>query len=303
MKAIQFSEYGAPDVLRLVEADDPHPGSGQVRVRVAAAGVNPFDAKVRSGEMKGYIALKLPAGIGTDVAGVVDEIGPGVDGVSVGDAVLGWADTGSYAELALVSKFAIKPSDLSWTLAAAIPVIGETAERALNAVGAAKGETLLIFGASGGVGAVAVQLAVERGVTVIGAASAANRDYVTSLGAIAVVYGDGLVESVRALAPQGVDAAIDAAGKGALPALIELRGGKERIVTIADPQAFELGIAFSAGTPATRSASALERLAHLVVDGTVRVQIARTFALEDAAKAHELSESGHAGGKIVLIVN
>jgi len=165
------------------------------------------------------------------------------------------------------------------------------------------GETLLIHGAAGAVGTVAVQLAVRRGATVIGTASPANQAYLRDLGAVPVEYGDGLVERVRALAPRGIDAVFDVAGKGALPASIELRGGTSRIITIADMGAQSLGIPFSAGTPEMRSAPALADLARLVVDGALRLTVSATYPLERAAEAHRISEAGHARGKIVLLVD
>src|SRR3954451_13282991 len=186
-------------------------------------------------------------GAESSLAGVIDALGAGVSDVQVGDEVLGWSDTGSYAQYALATSVAPKPAGLDWQHAAALPVASETAERVLNLLEVAAGETVLMHGASGAVGTVAIQLATARGARVIATASPSNQDYLTSLGASATVYGEGLVERVRALAPDGVDAVFDLAGKGALEDSIALRGGTTRIVTIADSRAQQLGVTFSGG--------------------------------------------------------
>lgn len=301
MKAIQFATFGAPEVLHEADVELPEPGRGQVRVRVKTAGVNPIDGKIRSGAMQAVFPTSLPATPGIEVAGIVDEVGEGVTDLAVGDEVLGWADTGSYAEYALATDVTRKPAGLAWHAAIALPVAGETALRTLRLLDVAKGETLLIHGAGGAVGTMAVQLAVALGATVIGTASEANQDYVTGLGAIATVYGDGLVERVRALAPQGVDAVFDAAGKGALPASIELRGGTGRIVTIADPAAQSLGVTFTAG--GERSTADLADLAHRVATGELTTSVAATYPLADAASAQRVSDAGHVRGKLVLTID
>ena len=300
MKAIVYEEFGGPEVLTLTEVARPVPGPGQVRVRVHAAGVNPIDGKIRSGAMRQMFPVELPTVPGSDVAGVVDALGEGVTGARVGDAVLGWAESGSYAEFALVSAFIAKPAGLDWAVAAALPVAGETAARGLRELRVQAGETLLIHGAAGAVGGMAVQLAVARGLTVIGTASPDNQDYLAELGAIPTTYGPGLVDRVRALAPQGVDAVYDVAGKGALPDSITLRGGTDRIITIADPGAAGLGIPFSAGNAKARDLSGLAELAELVARGEVRATIAATFELAEAAAAARISDAGHVRGKLVL---
>jgi NADPH:quinone reductase-like Zn-dependent oxidoreductase len=209
--------------------------------------------------------------------------------------------TGSYAQYALASALIIKPAALDWDLAAALPVAGETALRVLALLGLRSGETLLIHGASGTVGAVASQLAAARGVTVIGTGGATRSELIASLGAIATTYGEGLVERVRALAPNGIDAVIEAAGQGALPDSIELRGGTERIVTITDPAAAaSLGVTFSRGGAQLDHLPELSNLAEQVASGSIVIELARTFALAHATAAHELSESGHPGGKILI---
>jgi NADPH:quinone reductase-like Zn-dependent oxidoreductase len=224
-----------------------------------------------------------------------------VTGFAVGDEVLGWTVTGAYAQYALATALIAKPAALDWDLAAALPVAGETALRVLALLELRGGETLLIHGASGAVGAVATQLAVARGVTVIGTGGAARSELITSLGATATTYGEGLVERVRALAPNGIDAVIEAASQGALPDSIELRGGTERIVTITDPgAAASLGVTFSRGGAQLDRLPELSKLAEQVASGKITIELACTFALTDANAAHELSESGHPGGKILI---
>src|SRR6202022_2466124 len=211
------------------------------------------------------------------------------------------SDGGAYAELAVVSAVAKKPKGLSWELAASLAVAGETATRVLDALAVQRDEMLLVHGGTGVVGSVAVQLARLRGARVIATGSAANQALLASLGATPVVYGDGLVARVRALGAP-VDAVFDAAGKGALPDSIELRGGKTRIVTIADPSAHQLGIPFSAGTAAMRNVAVLRPIAELAASGEVTVAVAEVLPLAEAARAHALIEKSHAPGKIVLTV-
>ena len=265
MKAVIIDEFGGPEVLRVGDREMPEPDAGQVRVRVRAAGVNGVDAAIRSGDAQQIFPTKLPTVLGLEIAGVVDASGPNVDGLAVGDEVLGLADGGGYAEYALSTTVAPKPAELGWAEAAALPVAAETALRVLNMLEVARDDTVLIHGAAGGVGTVAVQLAVARGATVIGTASEPNHDYLCEIGATPVVYGEGLIDRVRAVAPDGIDAVFDAAGQGALPDSIELRSGTSRIVTIADPAAFRLGVTFSG--EAAHDAGALAEVARQAADG------------------------------------
>src|SRR6202046_2571063 len=245
MKAVRLSRLGDPEVLEIVDLPDPHPGPGQVRIAVRAAGVNPSDWKKR----RGLMDEELPQTLGYEAAGVVDELGAGVADVAVGDRVFGFsADGGAQAELGVLAYYAPIPPSLAFPGAAALPAAVETAARALDQLGVGDGSTLLINGASGSVGSAAVQLAVVRGARVIGTPSPAHPDYLRSLGADPVAYGEGLAGRVRALAPDGVDAALDVAGSGVLPELIELAGGREHVVTIADfAAAQEHGVRFSRG--------------------------------------------------------
>jgi NADPH:quinone reductase-like Zn-dependent oxidoreductase len=303
VKAARFSRFGGPEVLEIVDLPDPHPGPGQVRIAVRAAGVNPSDWKKREGLMD----PELPQTMGYEAAGVVDELGEGVADVAVGDRVFGLSAEGTaQAELAVLSFYAPIPPSLNFAGAAALPAAVETATRALDQLGvgagAGRGSTLLINGASGSVGSAAVQLAVVRGARVIGTASPASHDYLRSLGAEPVAYGEGLAGRVRALAPDGVDAALDVAGSGVLPELIELAGGPEHVVTIADfGGAREHGVRFSSGD-AGRAVHALAEIGELIESGRFSLPVAQTFPLAGVAAAHRAGEDGHARGKLVLVV-
>ncbi|HZS39991.1 MAG TPA: NADP-dependent oxidoreductase [Polyangia bacterium] len=301
MKTMQIDRFGGPEVLHAAEAPEPHAGRGQVRVRVRAIGVNRFDAAVRAGALEAMFPTPLPAVLGIELAGVVDEVGAGVSELAAGDEVFGLANRGAYAELAVTTLAVEKPKELSWELAASLAVAGETAARVLDALAVERGETLLVHGGAGAVGRVAVQWARLRGAQVIATGSAANQALIASLGATPVVYGDGLVARVRALGTR-VDAVFDAAGKGALPDSIELRGGKTRIITIADPAARQLGIPFSSGTPEMGKVAALRTVAELAASGKLTVAVAEVLPLAEAARAHALVEQSHAPGKIVLTV-
>ncbi len=301
MKAILFDRFGGTEVLHEADIEVPQPGPGQIRVRVKAAGLNALDGKIRSGALEAKFPTPLPSVPGGELAGVVDALGEGVQDVQVGDEVLGWSDTGSYAEYALATTVAPKPAGLDWQHAAALPVAGATAERVLNLLGVVAGETVLMHGAAGAVGTLAVQLATARGARVIATAGPANQDYLASLGATATLYGEGLVERVRALAPDGVDAVFDVAGKGALEDSITLRGGTERIVTIADFSAYQLGITFSS-SPRERSAVGLAALAQDAATGKV-VTTVTAYPLAEAATAQQVSDAGHVRGKLVLTLD
>src|SRR5205814_10513515 len=272
---------------------DPHPGRGEVRIVVRAAGVNPSDWKKRKGLMDG----QLPQTLGYEAAGVVDELGEDVADVGVGDRVFGLSAEGAaQAELAVLSYYAPIPPSLDFEGAAALPAAIETATRALDQLGvgagAGRGSTLLVNGASGSVGSAAVQLAVVRGARVIGTASPANHDYLRWLGAEPVAYGQCLVERVRALAPDGVDVALDVAGSGVLPELIELTGGPENVVTIADfGGAKQHGVRFSSGDTG-RAVHVLAEIGELIESGRFSLPEVQTFPLAQIAQAHRVSEDG-----------
>jgi NADPH:quinone reductase-like Zn-dependent oxidoreductase len=299
MKAVQFAEYGGPEVLRVVEVGEPHAGAGQVRIAVRAAGVNGFDRKLRAGHLREQMSIPWPAGTGLDAAGVVDEVGDGVSGVAVGDAVFG-TGSATLAEHAVLDAWAHKPDGLSFEEAAGYPVPAETAIRILDHVGVQPGQTLLVSGASGGVGSAVVQIARDRGITVIGTASARNAGYLRSLGAIPTTYGDGLVERVRGLAPDGIDAALDIAGSGVIPELIELTGDASKVLSIADFSAPHYGAQVS--TTGSDPAAAFAEVARLVSAGAFRIPVEKTFPLVEAAQAHAASAAGHAAGRVVVTV-
>jgi NADPH:quinone reductase-like Zn-dependent oxidoreductase len=300
MKAIRYSQFGGPEVLELVELPDPHPGPAQIRVAVRAIGVNPVDWKMRGGMMGG----DLPQTTGREVAGVVDELGDGVTDVAPGDGVFGFALGGAgAAELAVLADYAPIPPSLDFAGAASLPVAVETAVRTLDLLGVGGGSTVLVNGAAGAVGSAAVQITHARGARVIGTASPNNHEYLRSLGAEPTTYGEGLVERVRQLAPEGVDAALDAAGGGALPALVELAGGPEHVVTIADyAGAQETGARFSGGMGGERAVHALKEIGELIEAGRFSIPVAQTFPLDQVGDAHELSATGHVRGKLVLLV-
>jgi len=300
LKAIRYSRFGGPEVMVLAELPDPRPGPGQIRIAVRAAGVNPIDWKMRSGTRGG----DLPQTTGREVAGVVDELGDRVTDAAVGDEVFGFAaGGGGAAELTLSGDYAPIPPSLDFARAAGLAVAVETAVRTLDLLGVGEGTTLLVNGAAGAVGSAAVQIAVDRGARVIGTASPGNHDYLRSLGAEPTTYENGLVERVRRLAPGGVDAALDAAGGGALPALVEVAGDSQHVVTVADYAGAEAtGARFSGGLGTVRAVHALKDIGELIETGRFTMPVAQTFPLEQIAEAHRLSEAGHVRGKLVLLV-
>ncbi|HET6870369.1 MAG TPA: NADP-dependent oxidoreductase [Solirubrobacteraceae bacterium] len=299
MRAILYKRFGGPEVLELVDVPDPHPSAGQVRVAVRAVGVNPIDWKMRSGMMGG----DLPQTTGREAAGVVDAVGEGIEDVGPGDRVFGFVTGAGAAELAVLTDYAPIPASLDFAGAAALPVAVETATRTLDLLGVGQDTILLINGAAGAVGCSAVQLARLRGARVIGTASPNNHEYLRSLGAEPTSYGDGLTDRVREIVPGGVDAALDAAGGGALPALLELAGDPEGVVTIADyAGAHETGVRFSGGMGTERAVHALRDVGPLIESGKFSLPVAETFPLEKIGDAHALSQDGHVRGKLVLLV-
>jgi len=303
MKAAQFSRFGGPEVLEIVDLPDPHPGPGQVRIVVHAAGISATDPKLRAGTLA--FGAKLPQTTGRDVAGVVDELGEGVTDVAAGDRVFGVSDDGAgAAQLALLTFRAIIPESLGFVDAAGLPVALETATRAIDQLGVKSGTILFINGASGGIGSTAVQLAVARGARVIGAASAANQNYLSLLGAEPVTYGEGMAERVRALSPDSVDAALDVAGNGVIPQLIDLVGDSKNVVTLADfAGSKEHDVRFSNGFADGHAFHSLAEIGELIEAGRFWLPVDRTFPLAEIAEAHRTSEHGHVRGRLVLVVN
>ena len=298
-KAVLLTKYGDPDVLVWGDVPMYDPGPGQVRIRVKAAGVSPTDPKIRRGDLEAIFPLPPDAVLGFEAAGVVDALGPSVSGVAQGDAVAALLlDLGGYGEFVVASSWTPKPPNVTWSDAAALPASAEAAVRILKQLEVSRGETLLILGAAGSVGMIATQLAVSMGVRVIGAAAPRDHDVVRTLGAVPVSYGSRLVENVRECV-RSVDAVLDAAGKGELPAAIALAGGPGRVMTLADEQAAVLGVAFSAPTP-DGAPEALDQTMGLLASGALHLRRQRHLLMENAAEAHRLLESGEAHEKLIL---
>jgi len=302
-RIVQFAAYGGPEVLRVVDAEPPTPGPTQVRIAVRAAGVNPIDWKIVAGYMRELMPIELPAGVGSDVAGVVDAVGSEVTEWAVGDEVLGRSTTGSFADFALAGSADIvrKPAGVAWEVAGSLAGAGGTAYAVLKKLGIKAGETLLIHAAAGGVGTFAVQLAKAQDVNVIGTAGESNHEYLRSLGATPVTYGDGLAERVRAVAPDGVDAVLDASGRGEIPLSIELTGNPARVLTLVAFDAAGTGIQVHVGGAGSEHGAALRELAALAEQARLVVSISQTFPLTEAAAALSASTTGHVHGKLVVV--
>jgi NADPH:quinone reductase-like Zn-dependent oxidoreductase len=310
-RAVVATAYGGPEVLSVVDVEVPAPGPGEVLLDVRAAGVNPIDWKSYSGAF-GTDPTRLPIRLGHEVAGVVVAVGPGVDDTPVGDEVIATGVVGGYAELVLVpaARVAPKPAQVSWAEASGLLLTGGTAVHTLEATGVGPGDVVLVHGASGSVGRFVVQLARLRGAQVVATASEATHADLRALGAVPVTYGPGLADRVRdaagALGP--VTVAIDTVGTDeALDVSVELVADRSRIATIAGfGRAGELGIQLLGAGPGADPGTAIRaaagpQLVELAADGLLRVKVARTYPLEDAAQAHRDSIAGHARGKLVLL--
>ena len=299
-KAVVFSEFGGPEVLHLIDVEEPVATSGEVRVRVRAAGVSPFDCKLRQG--KTSFAVRFPQQVGNEFSGIVDQVGPDVAQFAAGDEVLGFTIARSYAERIVVraDQVVLKRPNLSWELAGGLSVVGQGASNFLEQLAIGSGDRVLIHAASGGVGTIAVQLARLRGARVIGTGSERSHGYLRSLGAVPVTYGEGLVQRVRALAPGGIDAALDCVGGAATEASIELVANRQRIGVLVDP---EMAIARYGVHRLTniRSAERLRSIVHLFDEGKLHMPV-KTYPLSTVVDAHREVEAGHVRGKIVLIV-
>ncbi|MFB7510558.1 NADP-dependent oxidoreductase [Streptomyces broussonetiae] len=297
MKRVSFAEFGGPDVLRLEDAEEPHAGPGQIRVAVRAAGVNPVDWRIREGQFQKVRPVELPAGVGQDAAGVVDQVGKHVEGVEVGDRVFGRGSS-TYAEFAVLAAWARMPESLTFEEAAGYPSVVETALRIIGQVDVRSGQTLLVSGASGGVGSAVLQIARDRGITVIGTAGAASQEYLRGLGALATTYGEGWVERVRRLGQ--VDAALDLAGSGVIHELVELTGDPRRVISIADPGAPQLGARYSGATG--NVPQALAEAVRLITRGKLHIPVEKSYSLAQAPAAHIDSRAGHTRGRRVIVV-
>ena len=299
MRALQFRTYGGPEVLEWAEAPDPHAGPGQVRIAVRAASVNPIDWKTSSGALSGGKPMVGTGYLGSDAAGVVDEVGDQVSGVAVGDEVFGRGQN-TQAEYAVLDAWAAKPPSVDWAVAAAAGVAGETSERGLRLLEVKAGDTLFVDGGAGGVGAVTAQMALARGAKVIASAGEANQDYLREIGAIPVRYGQGLAERVRAAAGGPVDAVFDVAGKTPVQDLISLAPKPSQVVSIANFAAGQAGARVTGGGADSHPMPALAHVAELLAQNKLVIKV-QTFPFDRAAEAYRISQSGHVRGKLVLV--
>ncbi|WP_017584840.1 NADP-dependent oxidoreductase [Nocardiopsis ganjiahuensis] len=303
MRAAAIDAFGPAEALTVRDLPLPSAGTGEVLVRVRTAGVQPTDAAIRAGWTPPGATIGFPQILGNEFAGIVAEVGPGAVGFAVGDEVAGYRVLGCYAEYVNVPAEQVvhKPAGVSWLTAGALSASGQTAHTALERLGAVEGETLLVHGAAGGVGSMAVQLAVARGVRVVGTTAPVNHEYVRSLGAVPVEYGSGQLRRIRAAAPQGVDAALDTAGHGNLRTAVELVEDRNRIGTVVD-----IGLTRELGClwiNSNRSAARLRELLDLCDRGELAVTIRATHPLDEAYKAHLDVETGHGRGKNALVIS
>lgn len=298
-RQVRYQQFGGPEVLEVVDVDEPTAGPGLVRVRVAAAGLNPVDSKIRrGGPVAQAFGVTPPTGIGMDYAGVIDQVGAGVTGWAAGDEVLGWA-SGTLADHILVpaeSLFA-KPSSLSWEVAGALGVVARAAAASVASLDLTAADVVLVSAAAGGVGIIACQLALAAGAKVVGTASVANHEYLAELGVVPIAYGEGLVERLRLAAPEGYTAVLDNHGADTIQAGLELGVPADRINSIAvfgGPP----GVTFVGGQQAT--AEDFAKVVAGVADGSIKVPIQAVYPLADVAAAFARLDQGHLLGKIVV---
>lgn len=301
MKAVRFDSYGGIEVLQVAEVPTPEPSRGEALVKVKAASINPGEAKIREGLMHAMWPATFPSGEGSDLAGIVTKLGPGVDSFKVGDEVIGFTDRrASHAEYVLVESqnLTIKPAKVPWEVAGSLAVAGSTAYASVRAVSPRKGDTVAVSGAAGGVGSITVQLARRTGAQVIGIASPANHQWLAAHGVKPESYGTDLADRLRA---SRIDAFIDTHGGGYVKLAVGLGVPRDRIQTIIDFAAVrEYGVK-AEGSNAARNASVLAELANLIASGELEVPIAATFSLDQVRAAFSLLEQGHVRGKVVLL--
>ncbi len=302
-RAVRFNNYGGLEVLQVVEVDRPKPGPGKVLVRVKAAGINPGEAAIRKGLFAERWPATFPSGQGSDLAGVVEEVGAGVANIAVGDEVIGFThDRASQAEFVLVESgnLAPRPQNVSWEQAGALFVAGTTAYAAVRSVGLSTGDTVVVSGAAGGVGSIAVQLARNAGARVIGLASDANHQWLADHGVIPVTYGDGVEDRIRAASGGKVDAFIDTFGGGYVELAIRLGVAPNRIDTIIDfAAAAKYGVK-TEGNYEAANADVLGQLARLIASRRLEIPIAKVYPLAQVREAYRELEQRHTRGKIVL---
>ncbi|GAB3032300.1 NADP-dependent oxidoreductase [Parafrigoribacterium mesophilum] len=297
-RAVRFTRYGGPEVLEVVEVDEPHPGAGQVRVAVRAAGLNPFDSKVRRGTVP---SLTAPRGQGSEFSGVIDELGEGVTTLAVGDEVLGWASS-CQADfvLARATSVAPKPAELDWETAGGLGLVGNTAVRASAAVRLDADDTVLVSGVTGGVGLLSAQFARRSGATVIGTAREAHHEFLRRLGIIPVAYGQDLGEALKAVAPHGITAVLDSVGSSIVELALAMGVPADKINSVAiDDGSATYGISTVGG--GGKTAAELAELARLAAAGELVLPIRASFPLARVRDAYQELEGGHGLGKIVLV--
>ena len=302
-RAVRYENYGDVDVLNVVDVEDPVAGPGELLVRVKAAGINPGEAKIRDGMLAERWPSTFPSGQGSDLAGVVEQVGEGVDGFAAGDEVIGYTDErASQAELVVIpaDHATPKPADVSWEVAGSLFVAGATAWASVRAVALSSRDTVVVAGAAGGVGVIAVQLARRAGATVIGLASERHHEWLRAHGVVPVVYGDGVADRIRSAAPDGVDAFLDMVGSGYVDLALELGVAPQRINTIADFAAVEKHGVKSEGNAVGASPEVLAELAGLIDAGELDIPIAATYPLDQVRDAYRELADNHTRGKIVL---
>jgi enoyl reductase len=300
-RSVQFSQFGPPSVLEVIDVAEPQAPAGQVRVAVRRAGLNPVDWKLRAGYLQDFIPIQPPSGLGNEFAGVVDQVGAEVTAWEVGDEVLGTAPFRALAEHLVVEPSALvrKPAGVSWEASASLGVAGTTGYNSVNALEIGPSDTVLVSAAAGGVGSVAAQLAKRSGATVIGSASEANHEYLRSIGVIPVAYGPGLADRVREVAPDGVTAALENHGSEVIEAALALGAAPSRINTIVG-NAEQYGIGSAGGSSDQQT---LNALAELVENGELSIPVEGVFSLDDVVAAYERLEQGHLRGKVVVNVS
>jgi NADPH:quinone reductase-like Zn-dependent oxidoreductase len=304
MRAVRFERYGGVDVLEVREVEDPPAAPGRVVVAVKAAGINPGEISIREGWMHDRFPASFPSGEGSDLAGIVQAVGDGVEGFAAGDEVLGWSEErSSHAELVAVpaDQLTPKPPSLSWEVAGALFVVGMAALASVRAVSPQAGETVVVSGAAGGVGSLAAQLARRTGATVIGLAGERNHDWLRAHDIVPVSYGDGQQERIREAAGASIDAMIDTFGGGYVELALALGVARDRINTIIDFEAVQrLGVK-SEGTHSIASVPLLAELAAMAADGSLDVPIAKSFRLDQVRDAFSELAERHVRGKLVLV--